>query len=30
MFGQMQGTRMFQLSKPETVDEAVAKRLEQA
>jgi len=28
MFGQMQVTRMFQLSKPETVDEAVAKLLE--
>ncbi len=28
MFGQMQVTRMFQLSKLETVDEAVAKLLE--
>lgn len=28
MFGQMQVTRMFQLSKLETVDEAVAKLVE--
>jgi hypothetical protein len=30
MFGQVQVTRVFQLSKLETVDEAVAKLLERA